>query len=1664
MKKIILSLFSMLLLATTVSWGQNVNIIDFKGSDITDGIRVDNDRLVRGSGSVDLEWGSYSLPFSETKLLFENAAGDNKATLKSRSAIYNVLGGFVFDASANNSNADAINNGSIITEPIAFERKPSLEVNNRFRYETNEFGQIKNSTRKKVFLTLIWPKELFLNGANGSTVAFDAASAFDMNTTETWDAGEWSERVFRYVIKNGNTYYISNQNLPDAKPAQLSDFNNSDTRKWLPYNPESLTVPTDFSEAVAVNFNDVQAVGFTISARHDWSRSFSFNAFTVTGVKVNPAASPDLLVYEGFDYPAMIGERIVGDILDGGLGWDAKWGSHGSGNMGIGAEGLMWGDLASSGTAAAFLGGSTWGCGIGRRMSMGFPGSDAYVSGGLFSKGTVWVSALMNPSHEESLLILSLSNTGWDNSIKPQANVGIIYNNRNTDNGYEKSTNWQIHAGENDGVIEITDIPAAIGEASLVVAKIEFDAAGGENGGKITLFVNPDITLSDPTGGYEVTTTQNLRFRHFMVGCDGAENSMIDEFRLGKTYASVVPAAPKPSFSISSWERGLGLDQAIEITYPTMLFKPGSDYEPLEDSDLVGMVSMKSGSREWGGNYTSFTATVSGNKITITPNGDWGYDKEYTVEIAAGKAVDAFNTYVGGGYAESFRTVPNKQPLADMLGIANALYASATEGTATDQYDAGSKAIFQTAIDAGNAVLADYAERRQSENQWNEALSIEGAVYELKKAIYAFSLTKVGSNEQYVVFSEGFKFNGWHEWNTYADESQEFDNSGKGNYIHDRIFICSNWNDAKTWAWASGGSNLNLSDDGRGATTLNIKNINTTLVTNPTLSLAQCWDDIIVSYSTNSTIGSDGDWTVMTGRTQVAASGDWGVFEYNDVLPSSANLWIKIEKEDKNAGITLIDDVIVKGDGIVPVISYNNIANDAVRVEPDVQIYAISSLPLVKTPDLSAFVTDPSDAYNVSLFELREQNASGAIVPITVSPMIAGGLATEFTLIPTSSLNPGAVYYLSMKARASASAIGVRTALAAPITFRTQADTLALHDKVYEIQALFDAWTTIPAEGTNEGDLIPGSTDRFLRAFDNAVKVMRAERSLQPEVDAQLLALEAAWNRFYNHSILLIDRSTLEAFIEIAEADLSNPAYAEGDLNGDHTTGSHAAYWQAVNKAKYVYNDPNAELDEFKVQILALIAAGEAFELAIVEVDYDALEAAIDIAKGLIDPLPVEANKHGDYITGSTNALSDAIEDAEEVYGNNRMSQRHVDDALLALNEATIKFEKSIVVVDFAALEKLVNEAQAVCDAAVEGVRNGDYTATAISDFNALIAAKSAKINTAVSSATIAADIDDLTDALAAFRDADIKVDYSELSGLIQDYSLLLGSITEGDRAGDYASGTKNEMLLVINAAKLVRDDSKATQAEVAAAIATLEASKTVLDGKVVTVDTDALSTAITAAEANLIGKVEGLSNGNQKSGSIDTYEEAIARAKDARDNAKATQVSLDNAEAWLAVATANFDSAIVVVDYSLLNAAILNAEALVATDNYEDRYSESSRDTFEAVLGDATDLAAVEDDTQADVDAALSALRAAQNGLVVNSISADNAGLGILTVYPNPAESFIMIGEVSNVDVKIYTTAGELVMVYQGYSAGTSIDVTSLTSGNYVVVGGDFRGTLIKK
>lgn len=243
-------------------------------------------------------------------------------------------------------------------------------------------------------------------------------------------------------------------------------------------------------------------------------------------------ASASLLFYDGFDYDTGV---FTAAQSPGG------WGSANSGgNLIINSGSLAhpdYPDFPTSGNHASIIGGAN--------SMHALPGS--------FDSGTLYFSYLTAFTNGDvtnrTLNVAFFAGTNERFAIGTRgprgANDGPNYLAPNGDFILLPANPQNV--GGSVEVLQSLD-PVAYGPAvTLVVGKIEFNYDNGVLD-RISLFINPDPSLSEPPVPYIVSDTNDLgtltNFRFFAGGNSGdlaAAQGSFDEFRFGTTYADVIP-------------------------------------------------------------------------------------------------------------------------------------------------------------------------------------------------------------------------------------------------------------------------------------------------------------------------------------------------------------------------------------------------------------------------------------------------------------------------------------------------------------------------------------------------------------------------------------------------------------------------------------------------------------------------------------------------------------------------------------------------------------------------------------------------------------------------------------------------------------------------------------------------------------------------------------------------------------------------------------------------------------------------------------------------------------------------------------------------------------------------------------------------------------------
>jgi hypothetical protein len=554
----------------------------------------------------------------------------------------------------------------------------------------------------------------------------------------------------------------------------------------------------------------------------------------------------------------------------------------------------------------------------------------------------------------------------------------------------------------------------------------------------------------------------------------------------------------------------------------------------------------------------------------------------------------------------------------------------------------------------------------------------------------------------------------------------------------------------------------------------------------------------------------------------------------------------------------------------------------------------------------------------------------------------------------------------------------------------------------------------------DEDDYIPATWTALEQAMaDAADEAIPANNATQSAVDAAEQAIREAMAGLQNKE----DRTGLGESLDIAD-DLDE---------NDYTASTWEDFMDAYNDAQTAYNDPGATAQE-------IIEAMDALHDAIYGQD-DTLDngdgglAARGDASGLEDLITEALGKtpQNSYTASTWNALQDALDD----------SGRTVPVDVSDLTQAEIDALETALQTALTNLVDLAGLLEAIADANV--LDEEDYTSgtwSALEQALADAADEAIPANNATQSAVDAAE----TAIRQAISDLDTRADHSGLGALLD--------IADDLGENDYTTSTWEDFVNAYNDAQTVYNDSNATAQEILEALDALHdaiyGQDDILDngdgglatrgdatsledlitealtktpqnnytastwnvlqdalddtGRTVPVDAsdltqaeiDALETVLQTALTNLVdlsGLLDAiadaglLNEGNYTPATWSALEQTLADAADeALPANNATQSAVDAAETAIRQAISDLDAR---ADQSGL-ATLLS----VVNGLDEDDYTTSTWGSFEVALDNANGVYTDPNATQADVNAALTALQDAKDDL---ELRANTASLNAL-------------------------------------------------------------------
>ncbi|MEF3307375.1 S-layer homology domain-containing protein [Paenibacillus sp. GYB004] len=282
------------------------------------------------------------------------------------------------------------------------------------------------------------------------------------------------------------------------------------------------------------------------------------------------------------------------------------------------------------------------------------------------------------------------------------------------------------------------------------------------------------------------------------------------------------------------------------------------------------------------------------------------------------------------------------------------------------------------------------------------------------------------------------------------------------------------------------------------------------------------------------------------------------------------------------------------------------------------------------------------------------------------------------------------------------------------------------------------------------------------------------------------------------NSAKLADGSTF-TFAKVTKDALQKSVNGVGKLTaGNYTSESWTALQNALTSANTVLGNPNATQKEIDEALAALEAAKQGLSSS-----RDKLEAKVNQIKSAMDAGTL---KEGDYTADSWQALKDELNRANAVLAQTpAATEQELAQAITKLDEA------KAALVDLSALRAKVNEIEG------EGLTPSGYTATS---WQALQDALDHAKNVLADPSATQAEVDRAKAALEAARAALVAVNKSALQAKVDEMN------GETNLESLLTPESWEALKEAMAKAQAVLDDPDATQAEVDAALAALQAAR----------------------------------------------------------------------------------------------------------------------------------------------------------------------------------------------------------------------------------------------
>ena len=355
----------------------------------------------------------------------------------------------------------------------------------------------------------------------------------------------------------------------------------------------------------------------------------------------------------------------------------------------------------------------------------------------------------------------------------------------------------------------------------------------------------------------------------------------------------------------------------------------------------------------------------------------------------------------------------------------------------------------------------------------------------------------------------------------------------------------------------------------------------------------------------------------------------------------------------------------------------------------------------------------------------------------------------------------------------------------ATANFTIVADKSALNTAITEAETYYNSIKDDHAE----------AAAALKTAIDNAKAMQVKGDATQEEVNNALSALTTA-KTTAEDAVLTETKTTLNNDITAAETYYNS-------IKDDHTAAANTLK-DAIDAAKAVKNNADATQEQVDAAIAALASAKTTAEQTVLTETKTALNDDITAAETYYNSIK---DDHADAAA----TLLDAINAATTVKNDADATQEQVDAAIAALASAKTIAEQTVLTETKTTLNNDITAAETYYNSIKD-----DHATAAATLLDAINAAKTVKDNTDATQEQVDAAIAALASAKTTAEQTVLTETKNELNDDITEAEAYYNSIKDDHTAA------ANTLKDAIDAAKGVKDNADATQAEVEAAIAAL--------------------------------------------------------------------------------------------------------------------------------------------------------------------------------------------------------------------------------------------------